>query len=206
MRNTSRSRQFDCNWTSRQSLANRRSRTGSRGSPSAAQISAASSGWALPLNTAISRTFARLASSKTADPGGHAPAGTHGLPVAQKVDNPVSYLGYCLRPGTAHLSGYPLYRDGANRLRLDPAWRAQPGIGAYGDMERQGPLATGDRGYDELLATEFVVRRAGQHQHGPPAALLMARHRIEVGEQHITGLVRHSVRLRRRRCIRASRP
>ena len=62
MRNTSRSRQLDCNWTSRQSLANRRSRTGSRGSPSAAQISAASSGWALPLNTAISRTFARLAS------------------------------------------------------------------------------------------------------------------------------------------------
>src|SRR5215470_10332921 len=58
MRNTSRSRQLDCSCASRQSLANRWSRTGSSGSPSSRQISAASSGWALPLKTAISRTVA----------------------------------------------------------------------------------------------------------------------------------------------------
>src|SRR5215831_9367415 len=56
MRNTSRSRQLDCSCVSRQSLANRWSRTGSSGSPSSRQISAASAGWALPLKTAISRT------------------------------------------------------------------------------------------------------------------------------------------------------
>src|SRR5215831_7844778 len=58
IRNTSRSRQLDCSCTSRQSLANRWSRTGSSGSPSSRQISADSSGWALPLKTAISRTMA----------------------------------------------------------------------------------------------------------------------------------------------------
>src|SRR5215475_11618634 len=58
MRKTSRSRQLDCSCTSRQSLAKRCSRTGSSGSPSSRQISAASSGWALPLKTAISRTVA----------------------------------------------------------------------------------------------------------------------------------------------------
>ena len=56
MRNTSRSRQLDWSWASRQSLANRISRTGRSRSPRWVQISAASSGWALPLNTAISRT------------------------------------------------------------------------------------------------------------------------------------------------------
>ena len=57
MRNTSRSRQLACSWTSMQSLANRRSRVGSSGSPSARQISAARSGWALPLKIAICRTL-----------------------------------------------------------------------------------------------------------------------------------------------------
>src|SRR5580698_5213133 len=56
IRNTSRSRQLDCSCTSRQSLANRVMRTGRLGSDRYMQISAASAGWALPPNTAISRT------------------------------------------------------------------------------------------------------------------------------------------------------
>src|SRR5216683_2431774 len=56
IRNTSRSRQLDCIWTSMQSFANRVNRTGSCGSDRYAQISAASAGWARPPNTAISRT------------------------------------------------------------------------------------------------------------------------------------------------------
>src|SRR5260370_10780770 len=56
IRNTSRSRQLDCIWTSMQSFANRVNRTGSCGSDRHAQISAASAGWARPPNTAISRT------------------------------------------------------------------------------------------------------------------------------------------------------
>src|SRR5439155_5792074 len=54
IRNTSRSRQLACSWTSRQSLAKRCSTDGSSGTCRLAQISAASSGCALPLNTAIS--------------------------------------------------------------------------------------------------------------------------------------------------------
>src|SRR5579875_1845148 len=56
IRNTSRSRQLACSCTSRQSLANRRSRTGCRGVRRWAQISSASSGWALPPKTVMSRT------------------------------------------------------------------------------------------------------------------------------------------------------
>src|SRR6516165_10232378 len=56
MRNTSRSRQLAWSWTSRQSLANRCSRTGCWGTARNAQISAVSAGCALPPNTAISRT------------------------------------------------------------------------------------------------------------------------------------------------------
>src|SRR6266516_3688994 len=57
MMNTSRSRQLDCSWTSRQSFANRLSSTGRCGTPRSAQISAASAGCAVPPKTAISRNF-----------------------------------------------------------------------------------------------------------------------------------------------------
>src|SRR5579863_4604371 len=57
IRNTSRSRQLACSCTSRQSLANRRSRTGCSGVPSWPQISAASSGCARPPKTVMSRTL-----------------------------------------------------------------------------------------------------------------------------------------------------
>src|SRR5579872_4094497 len=60
MRNTSRSRQLAWSWTSRQSLANRCSQTGCCGTARNAQISAVSAGWALPPNTAISRTAGTL--------------------------------------------------------------------------------------------------------------------------------------------------
>src|SRR5579862_3541363 len=56
MRNTSRSRQLDWSWTSRQSLANRVSRTGRSGTDRYRQISAVSARCALPPNTTISRT------------------------------------------------------------------------------------------------------------------------------------------------------
>src|SRR5580692_6781076 len=56
IRNTSRSRQLDCSWTSRQSFANRLKRTARCGTERNAQISAASAGCAVPPNTAISRT------------------------------------------------------------------------------------------------------------------------------------------------------
>src|SRR5690242_14305453 len=56
MMNTSRSRQLDCNCTSRQSFANRLSSTGRCGTARCAQISAVSAGCELPPNTAISRT------------------------------------------------------------------------------------------------------------------------------------------------------
>src|SRR6516164_5642625 len=56
MMNTSRSRQLAWSWTSRQSFANRCSRTGCWGTARNAQISAVSAGCALPPNTAISRT------------------------------------------------------------------------------------------------------------------------------------------------------
>src|SRR5215475_822551 len=56
MMNTSRSRQLDCNCTSRQSFANRLSSTGRCGTSRCAQISAVSAGCELPPNTAISRT------------------------------------------------------------------------------------------------------------------------------------------------------
>src|SRR5215472_3995191 len=56
IRNTSRSLQLACSCTPRQSLANRSSRTGCSGTCSEAQISRASRGWALPLNTMMSRT------------------------------------------------------------------------------------------------------------------------------------------------------
>src|SRR5215831_11748180 len=81
MRKTSRSRQLDCSCTSRQSLANRCSRTGSSGSPSSRQISAASSGWALPLKTAISRTLIKAMASPPPGPGRPAARGLpRGLP------------------------------------------------------------------------------------------------------------------------------
>jgi hypothetical protein len=54
MMKTSRSRQFACSCTSRQSLANRWISTGRSGTPRLLQISSASSGCALPLKTAIS--------------------------------------------------------------------------------------------------------------------------------------------------------
>src|SRR6204780_4973077 len=56
IRNTSRSRQLDCSWTSMQSFANRLNVTGRCGTERNAQISAVSSGCAVPPNTAISRT------------------------------------------------------------------------------------------------------------------------------------------------------
>lgn len=56
MRKTSRSLQLAWSCTSRQSLANRLTRVGLSGTPRCAQTSAASSGWALPLNMAMSRT------------------------------------------------------------------------------------------------------------------------------------------------------
>ncbi len=56
IRKTSRSRQLACSCTSRQSLANRDTRVGRNGTPRCSQMSAANSGWALPLKTAISRT------------------------------------------------------------------------------------------------------------------------------------------------------
>src|ERR1700730_9159181 len=56
IKNTSRSRQLDCSWTSRQSFANRLSSTGRCGTSRCAQISAVSAGCALPPKTAISRT------------------------------------------------------------------------------------------------------------------------------------------------------
>src|SRR5581483_5128496 len=56
IRKTSRSRQLDWSCTSRQSLANLVIRTGRFGSDRYMQISAASAWWALPLNTAMSRT------------------------------------------------------------------------------------------------------------------------------------------------------
>src|SRR5438045_9469405 len=56
MMNTSRSRQLDCNCTSRQSFANRLSSTGRGGTARCAQISAVSAGCEVPPNTAISRT------------------------------------------------------------------------------------------------------------------------------------------------------
>src|SRR3954451_15367171 len=56
MRKTSRSRQFPWSWTSMQSLANREVLVGSSGTPRCWQISAASSGWADPEKTAMSRT------------------------------------------------------------------------------------------------------------------------------------------------------
>jgi hypothetical protein len=49
-------------------------------------------------------------------------------------------------------------------------------------MKRQCALSAGDRGHDELLAAQLVVRRPGEYQHRPPTPLLMARHRIKVGE------------------------
>src|ERR1700722_5916932 len=60
MMNTSRSRQLAWSWTSRQSFANRSSWTGCCGTARKAQISAVSAGWALPPNTAISRTAGTL--------------------------------------------------------------------------------------------------------------------------------------------------
>src|SRR5579859_3815269 len=60
MRNTSRSRQLAWSWISRQSFANRSSRTGCCGTARNAQISAVSAGCALPPNTAISRTAVAL--------------------------------------------------------------------------------------------------------------------------------------------------
>src|SRR5271154_3387318 len=56
IRNTSRSLQFDCSWTSMQSFANRVNRTGRCGTLRYAQISAVSAGCAVPPKTAISRT------------------------------------------------------------------------------------------------------------------------------------------------------
>src|SRR6266702_3499709 len=56
IRNTSRSRQLDCSWTSRQSFANRLTSTGRCGTARCAQISAVSAGCEVPPNTAISRT------------------------------------------------------------------------------------------------------------------------------------------------------
>src|SRR6266702_1554065 len=56
IRNTSRSRQLDWSWTSRQSFANRLSSTGRCGTLRCAQISAVSAGCAEPPKTAISRT------------------------------------------------------------------------------------------------------------------------------------------------------
>ncbi len=57
MRKTSRSRQLAWSCTSRQSFANRLTLVGLSGTPRCAQTSWASSGWALPLNTAMSRTL-----------------------------------------------------------------------------------------------------------------------------------------------------
>src|SRR4051812_1572975 len=57
IRKTSRSRQLAWSCTSRQSLANRLTRVGLSGTPRWVQTSCASSGWALPLNTAMSRTI-----------------------------------------------------------------------------------------------------------------------------------------------------
>src|SRR4051794_4027926 len=60
IRKTSRSRQFACSCTSRQSLANRVTRAGSSGTARWPQISVASAGWAVPLHTATSRTGVTL--------------------------------------------------------------------------------------------------------------------------------------------------
>src|SRR5690349_21287165 len=55
MMNTSRSRQLDCNCTSRQSFANRLTSTGRCGTARCAQISAVSAGCDVPPKTEISR-------------------------------------------------------------------------------------------------------------------------------------------------------
>src|ERR1700748_1081201 len=60
MRNTSRSRQLDCSWTSRQSLANRLTSTGRCGTARCAQISAVSAGCEVPPKTEISRIAVAL--------------------------------------------------------------------------------------------------------------------------------------------------
>lgn len=66
IRKTSRSRQFAFSCTSRQSFANRVRVEGCSGMPSSAQISAASSRWALPENTAMSRMGRTLAHRRSA--------------------------------------------------------------------------------------------------------------------------------------------
>jgi nucleoside-diphosphate-sugar epimerase len=74
-----------------------------------------------------------------------------GLPVAEKVDNAAAYLRYRFGVRAAELPDHALHRDRANRLRLDPARSAQPALSAHWNMERQTPLAAGDRRHDQLL-------------------------------------------------------
>src|SRR6266699_616438 len=78
IRNTSRSRQLDWSWTSRQSLANRRTVEGCSGTPRWPQISCARSGWPVPLKTEISRTCSGKSHRSSAAPWSRPSAGQPG--------------------------------------------------------------------------------------------------------------------------------
>src|SRR5215472_15668543 len=127
IRNTSRSRQLACNCTSRQSLANRLTRTGLRGTRRWSQISSASAGWALPLKITISACISRRLRAEfrlergQAQPGPdlllHGVSrrasvhGDHVLLAPENVEHRVGLLVVVAQPHRERLLGVVLARD-----------------------------------------------------------------------------------------------
>ena len=113
------------------------------------------------------------------------------LPVSEEIHYPVPGLPRVserARPSFFRTRSTEMARTDSDWTQLGPR---RPLSGPMG-MWKGSPLSpAGDDGDDQLLIAQFVVGRAGENEHRASPALLMARYQIEVGKQHVTGLIRH---------------